>query len=438
VSPLLPLGAREKLTDPFLFLPRTINNNNNNNKEFAFVLENLETQFYQEALKKFQPSDYISAGFESSDIVIEEITIIQGDEFVHVTAIQDIIVGFGQTPIQCQFDFSSVLTDVSTMVSFAQLVENVGVGAYLGAAHLIQEPRVLTAAASIVTIESRHQTVLNLFQGLSPIPQSFDIPLLPNEVLALAGPLIKGCDLGIQGAFFFLLDPPQRSCPKQLTIAPAANVGLTITNTEVVTVGTSLQFSSSAFSGMPSVSPTFAFRSFFLSSHTCVGVHPQGFFCQMLAGGLPFSIPLPMGQCVVPQGINGPVAIWITSDGQPLNGGAVDRQSNAIVAGPTMAFINSTPDSTSSLFRQASGNSSSSASSSSSTTTVTPPEATSMIISAMSVMASDMVNAIDSASSASATGSASATDSASATADASASATAGVVFSMVPMPSASP
>jgi hypothetical protein len=59
----------------------------------------------------------------------------------------------------------------------------------------------------------------------------------------------------------------------------------------------------------------------------------------MLTGGLPFSISLPIDQCVVPQGINGPVAIWITSDDQPLNGNAVQRQSNAIVAGPLLTFI---------------------------------------------------------------------------------------------------
>jgi hypothetical protein len=167
------------------------------------VLENLETQFYEQALKKFQPSDYSSAGYQSSEIIIEQITIIQQDEFVHVTVIEDILVQFGQTPMQCQFDFSSVLKDVSTMASFAQLVENVGVGAYLGAAHLIGDPRVLTAAASIVTVEARHQSVLNLFQGLAPIPQPFDLPLLPNEVLALAGPLIKGCDLGIKRVYIY-------------------------------------------------------------------------------------------------------------------------------------------------------------------------------------------------------------------------------------------
>jgi hypothetical protein len=88
------------------------------------------------------------------------------------------------------------------MLTIAQVVENVGVGAYLGAAHLVDDPRVLTAAASIVTIEARHQTLLNVFQGFSPIPQSFDLALSPNEVLAIAGSFIQGCDLGIQGMYF--------------------------------------------------------------------------------------------------------------------------------------------------------------------------------------------------------------------------------------------
>jgi hypothetical protein len=113
-----------------------------------------------------------------------------------------------------------------------------------------------------------------------------------------------------------------------------------------VTVGTSLQFSSSAINGSTSVSSKkkkFHLTFFFLTP----GV--QGFACQMLTGGMPSSITLPIDQCVVPPGINGPVAIWVTSDMQPLNGDAVQRQSNAIVAGPTMAFIDVQSDAMGSL-----------------------------------------------------------------------------------------
>jgi hypothetical protein len=96
-----------------------------------------------------------------------------------------------------------------------------------------------------------------------------------------------------------------------------------------------------------------------------VFTNSQGFHCQMLTGGMPFSLSLPLSQCVVPQGLNGAVAIWITSDDQPLNGGVVDRQSNAIVAGPLLTFIDIEVDIVSTLIRKKGGSSGSGSSSSS-------------------------------------------------------------------------
>lgn len=70
----------------------------------------------------------------------------------------------------------------------------------IGAAHLVSDPILLTAAASIMTVEARHQTILNvLTSGATAIPQAFDIPLTPPEVLAIAGGFISGCDTGIKG-----------------------------------------------------------------------------------------------------------------------------------------------------------------------------------------------------------------------------------------------
>jgi hypothetical protein len=86
------------------------------------------------------------------------------------------------------------------MAATARVVENVGVGAYLGGATLISDPVLLTAAGSILTIEARHQSILNVLNGGSAIPNPFDIALAPSEVLALAGPFISGCDLGIPSA----------------------------------------------------------------------------------------------------------------------------------------------------------------------------------------------------------------------------------------------
>lgn len=87
------------------------------------------------------------------------------------------------------------------MATTARIVENLGVAAYLGAANLISDPVLLTAAASIMTVEARHQTVLNVLNGGTAIPQGFDIAFSPSEVLAIAGQFISGCDVGIPGMF---------------------------------------------------------------------------------------------------------------------------------------------------------------------------------------------------------------------------------------------
>ena len=123
----------------------------------------------------------------------------------------------------CQFNFGAALNDVATMAATARVVENLGVAAYLGAAHLVDDPVLLTAAASILTIEARHQTILNVLNGGSAIPQAFDIPFSPSEVLAVASPFITGCDLGVP-----------------------ANPTLVVTNTGTVAPGTLLTFSSTA------------------------------------------------------------------------------------------------------------------------------------------------------------------------------------------------
>lgn len=87
------------------------------------------------------------------------------------------------------------------MAAVARVVEAVGVGAYLGAAPLVKDPVLLTAAGSILTVEARHQTILNILsKNGTAIPSAFDIALTPNEVLALASPFIDGpCDLGVKG-----------------------------------------------------------------------------------------------------------------------------------------------------------------------------------------------------------------------------------------------
>ena len=68
-----------------------------------------------------------------------------------------------------------------------------------------------------------------------------------------------------------------------------------------------------------------------------------------MLGGAPFSIALPFDQCVVPANVNGPVALYITSDGQPLANNVYDQAADKIIAGPTMAYIDTVPEQLASL-----------------------------------------------------------------------------------------
>ena len=81
----------------------------------------------------------------------------------------------------------------------------------------------------------------------------------------------------------------------------------------------------------------------------------------MLVGGMPTSISLPFNQCVVPQGVEGPVGIFITADNQPLNNNVRDRATQPVLAGPTMAFIDTQKQLLAQLALASSGNSNNSA-----------------------------------------------------------------------------
>ncbi|KAJ7106250.1 ferritin-like domain-containing protein [Mycena epipterygia] len=289
--------------------------------QFANVLNQLESEFYTQGLAKFTDADFTAAGFTSSMIATQYYNAIQLDEATHISVLQQALTDNGATPLTCNFNFDSAMTDAATMAATARVVEYVGVAAFLGGATLIDDPVFLDAAASILTIEARHQTVLNIMSGTgSAIPQAFDIPLTPQEVLGIAGGFVDGpCDLGI-----------------------TATNPLTVTNSGPITTGTLVTVSGANITGT------------------------DGLFCNMMVGGAPFSINLPLSQCVVPPGINGPVALWITSDDNPLINNVVDRATTQQVAGPGIIFVDTSPEMIGALARGSSTSSSSGSGSSNS------------------------------------------------------------------------
>jgi hypothetical protein len=118
----------------------------------------------------------------------------------------------------------------------------------------------------------------------------------------------------------------------------------------------------------------------------------------MLLGGAHATLAFPINECVVPD-VNGPVAIWLTSDGQPLINNVRDRSTAQLVAGPTFAFIDTKPEVLGSLARV--GADVPVVQESSSTRTISPEEASSIIdgigIATAGADSTDIASATDSA-----------------------------------------
>jgi hypothetical protein len=55
---------------------------------------------------------------------------------------------------------------------------------------------------------------------------------------------------------------------------------------------------------------------------------------------------LDASQCAIPSGFNGATLVYITNSTQPLSADIAQRQgqSNVIVAGPAMTFVDTAPD----------------------------------------------------------------------------------------------
>lgn len=271
--------------------------------KFAQVLEQLETQFYEQALQKFTPEDFTAAGFPVPEVPISIFQSILEHEGAHTAFLTEALANAGDAALDtCVFNFDPVLVDIPTMATVARIVEQVGVGAYIGGAALISDKSILAAAASILTIESRHQSALNVLNGGSAVPQAFDQGLSPEQVLALASPFISGCDLGLP-----------------------ANLPVTVLNTP--TPGEALQFDTT-------------------------GIEGDQLFCQMMLAGHPVALSQPIDNCIVPTELpDGPVYVFITDDAQPLASNIIVQNVEQIKAGPAIVFIDQRVDALADLIR---------------------------------------------------------------------------------------
>ena len=152
---------------------------------FALTLEYLEQEFYGLAL---------DAGVLTGD-ALSVVEAIYDHESQHVDAIIGLLEDAGAEPVaKPEFVFPpEALASQAAILDTAATLEPVGVGAYLGAAPMIQEPEFLAAAGSIAGVEGEHVVaVTNLISGLPAAVEAFPAALTMAEVEAAVAPFIMG------------------------------------------------------------------------------------------------------------------------------------------------------------------------------------------------------------------------------------------------------
>lgn len=161
---------------------------------YALTLEHLERAFYRDSLNTYGADAFSGAGKE--DYVRYRFTEIANHEKQHVDFLTAGLTAAGATPVkECEYAFG--ITSVDTFIATAQLLENIGVAAYLGAAPSISSKAYLAAAGSILAVEARHSTwTLSAADNQDGFPRAYEAALDFNQVFSLAAPLITSCPAG--------------------------------------------------------------------------------------------------------------------------------------------------------------------------------------------------------------------------------------------------
>lgn len=263
--------------------------------QFALTLEWLEATFYQQGFAMFGDDQFSALGLNEQQLL--DLKGIGTSENTHVSLLQSSIAQAGTQPVQpCQYNFG--FTDAAGMVATAGILESVGISAYLGAAPLVSDTSILSTAASILSIEARHQSFIRVASGVAASPSPFDTALGPKAVFSLAAPFIESCP---EGSNLILTAFPTLTLSEPTINAAGVNA---------LAAGTVMKFESEA-----TAEATFC-----------------GFTNAAIPGGTAFAPFTEAEGCELPENLAGVVYVTLTSD-QALDGVITD---DITLAGPTV------------------------------------------------------------------------------------------------------
>jgi hypothetical protein len=153
---------------------------------FALTLERLEAAYYAQIQGAHQERAYLSPR------LLETAVAIGANELAHVQILEQAIIAAGGTPVPAAvYRFpNNVFISKVAYPWFGFTLEEIGIGAYLGAIGQIQNADLRRAAASIYGSEVRHAAVLRSLGGFTIAPRYFETPLTMAQVQELISPYL--------------------------------------------------------------------------------------------------------------------------------------------------------------------------------------------------------------------------------------------------------
>jgi len=149
--------------------------------QFALTLEHLEARMYKDML-----ATNILTGKE-----LQYFQSFGAHEAAHVDALTAALSSAGVDPVQALDSYNfPPFNNRGDILNFARTAEELGVGAYQGAAPAISNADYLAAAGSIVQIEARHAAIIRLLVDAPPAPNAVTPSLSVDQVLDVVNPIL--------------------------------------------------------------------------------------------------------------------------------------------------------------------------------------------------------------------------------------------------------
>jgi hypothetical protein len=154
---------------------------------YAFALEQLEAAFYTQVVANGAFTSIFSVGERTV------LTDLRDHEIVHREFFRAALGGAAIPDLSV--DFSSInFASRDSVLATAETFEDLGVGAYNGAARYLRSAVYLTLAGKIVSVEARHASAIRAIRRNNRTtefaPNAFDPATGPMQVLMAADPFV--------------------------------------------------------------------------------------------------------------------------------------------------------------------------------------------------------------------------------------------------------